>query len=99
MDGEGDGPDEEVGGGVGPPGVRICDGVFGVADAHCAGGGPEAQGFFDDGEGVVQLVDDVGVGADDVCCGGGVGAEDLVVFGAEFGEDVGVLGEEVVDVL
>lgn len=51
---------------------------------------PEAEGFFDDGEGVGEVVDEVGVVAEEVRGGGGVSAEDGIVFFSEGVEDLGV---------
>ena len=59
-----------------------CVGVGGAAPEG-GGGWEEAEGFFEDGECVVEFVDDVGVGFDVVSDGGRgcSGAED----GREFG--------------
>jgi hypothetical protein len=52
--------------------------------------GPEAESFFDDGEGVWEIVDEVGVVAEEVCRFGGVSAEEGGVFMSESVEDLGV---------
>jgi hypothetical protein len=52
--------------------------------------GPEAEGFFDDGEGVREVVDEVGVVAEEVCRGGGDSAEEGIVFFSEGVEDLGM---------
>jgi hypothetical protein len=53
--------------------------------------GPEAESFFDDGEGVREVVDEVGVVAEEVCRCGGVRAEEGGVFFSEGVEDLGML--------
>ena len=58
-------------------------------------GREEAEGFFDDGEGVGELVEQVW-GLEDGL--GRIRAEDLTVLGADFGESFGVRGKVVVAV-
>lgn len=52
--------------------------------------GPEAEGFLDDGERVWEIVDEVGVVAEEVCRGGGVSAEEGIVFFSKGVEDLGM---------
>lgn len=66
--------------------------VVGAAEARGGDDGVEAEGFFDGGGCVGEVVEGVvGRGGG----GGGGGAEDEGVFGAEAGEGVGVRGEGV----
>jgi hypothetical protein len=83
---------DEDGEGVGGPFFAVCEeGLVWLAAAEAdACWGPEAEGFFDDGEGVREVVDEVGVVAEDGCGGGGVGAENGVMFFSEGVEDLGV---------
>lgn len=97
VDGLADDPDvEALGRQAAAVGRGHEESFFAAADA--GGGREEPQGFFDDGEGVVELVEDVGVLADDGAGFVDLGTEDGVEFFAEFGVDGGVLGEEIVDV-
>lgn len=83
---------DEDGEGVRGPFFAVCEeGLAFLAAAEAdACWGPEAEGFFDDGEGVGEVVYEVGVVAEEVRGGGGVGAKDCVVFFSEGVEDLGV---------
>jgi septum formation inhibitor MinC len=60
---------------------------------------PEAEGFFDDGKGVGEVVDQVRIVAEEIRGGGGVRAQEGVVFFSEGVEDVGVFAEGSVCIL
>ena len=89
------GPDHEAGCGEAAAG-GVGDGDGGVAVAGAGGGGVEAEGLFDDGEGVGELVEEVGGGCDEGGGEGEVRAEDAVVLRADEGEGRGVRGKQVV---
>lgn len=97
LDSLGDRPDEAAGGGV-EGAVISADGEVWLA---LTGGGSdreEAQGFFDDGEGIGELVDEVRRFREEGRSGGEVRCKEGVVFSAEEGEGGRVLGEEVKEV-
>ena len=80
--------------------VGGCDGLVGVTFARAeAGGRPETEDFLDDGEGVGDAVEEVGVFTEELCSGSRVFAEDVVVFRAELVEGFGVVDQGCVDIL
>lgn len=58
--------------------------------------GVHAKSFFDNSEGVGQLIEELRLRREDGSGVGGVRAEDGVVLGADFGENVRMLGEEMI---
>ena len=80
--------------------VGGCDGLVGVTFARAeAGGRPETEDFLDDGEGVGDAGEEVGIFAEELRSGSRVFAEDVVVFHAELVEGFGVVDQGCVDVL
>lgn len=75
-------------------GFRTAEDESVVWSAETRSSGKKAEGFFHDGVGVFEFVDDVRVGFDRFCCCFDR-TEDLVVFGADAGESLGVLLEEI----
>ena len=71
----GDEPDEGVWAGwVVEVGSRVGDGEIGFAAAGGRCGGEEAHGFFDDGGGVGEFVEEVGFFGDERCGLGRIGS-------------------------
>lgn len=80
--------------------VGSCNGLVGVTFSRAeTGGGPETEDFLDDGEGVGDAVEEVGVFTEELCSGSRVFAEDVVVFRAELVEGFGVVDQGCVDIL
>ena len=96
MDGLVDGPDHEAVGWVLAT-VGVCDEEIWFAATGAGGGWEEAEGLFDDGESVWELVEDVGFFGHKRRRFGEIEPEDVVVLGAEQLESCGVAREEMVD--
>lgn len=93
-----DDPDGEGVRGERGGGVRGREGEAGLAFAEGGGWGEETEGFADDGGGVGEFIEEVGVRGDEGGGAGKVGAEDGGEFVGEVRRGRGVRVQEVVDV-
>jgi hypothetical protein len=79
--------------GIRGPFFAVCEDslVWLAAPETDPGRRPQAEGFFNDGEGVGQVVDEVGVATKDICGDGGLSAKEGLVLFSESVEDLGML--------